>query len=166
MLWEPSRESVQGFIKTLLSIPISVGARQGVIDRSSSRKSKINHVDEKLAFYKRFIDLVFKSLDRLDDAGKFARLLFKEICSLGVFPDEKDVEPTNTRAERASRFGALWRKRGKGTQNKKGNRWMERILSLKRTCRISPMTTFHILAEAVDSFLKKQKPNIKWTAQV
>jgi len=281
-----SRETVQGFIKSVLNIPISVGAIQRVIDRSSeaikpiydelghqARKSKINHVDEtawfmggkliwlwtmvnakvayfmvhphrskeaflkliqdwagilvsdnyraytwwdhprqtclahyirrakdlaerkdesinifgqrvltelrmlchwakapptldeELAFYKRFTDLVFEPLDRKDDAGKFARLLFKEIYSLGVFLDEKDVEPTNNRAERALRFGVLWRKRSKGTQSEKGNRWVERILSLKQTCRIRSMASFPILAEAIDSFFKDQKPNLKWVAQ-
>lgn len=42
--------------------------------------------------------------DRGDGAGKFARLLFKEIYSLGVFLDEKNFKPTNHRAERVLRF--------------------------------------------------------------
>jgi hypothetical protein len=48
----------------------------------------------------------------------------------------------------ALRFGAFWRKRGKGTQSKKGNRWVERILSLKQTCRIRSMADISILVEA------------------
>lgn len=281
-----SRESVQGFIKSVLDIPISVGAIQKIIDRTSeaiepiyeklghqARKSKINHVDEtswfmggklfwlwtmvnvkvayfmvhphrskeaflkliqdwagilvsdnyraytwwdqprqtclahyirrakglaerkdesikifgqqvlielrllchwakapptideELAFYKRFTDLVFEYSDRKDDAGKFARLLFKEIYSLGVFLDEKDVEPTNNRAERALRFPVLWRKRSKGTQSEKGNRWVERILSIKHTCRMRSTPTFPILVEAVDSCFKDIKIDLKWVAQ-
>lgn len=122
-------------------------------------------IDEELAFYKRFTDLVFEYSDRKDDAGKFARLLFKEIYSLGVFLDEKDVEPTNNRAERALRFPVLWRKRSNGTQSEKGNRWVERILSLKHTCRMRSTPTFPILVEAVDSCFKDIKTDLKWVAQ-
>ena len=53
--------------------------------------------------------------------------------SLWVFLAHHGVEPTNNRAERAlplgSMAGALV-----GTASEKGNRWVERILSLKETC--------------------------------
>jgi hypothetical protein len=34
------------------------------------------------------------------------------------------VEATNNRAERALRFGVLWRERSGGTASEKGNRWV------------------------------------------
>jgi transposase len=34
------------------------------------------------------------------------------------------------------RYGVLWRKRSLGTASEKGNRWVERILSLRETCRL------------------------------
>ena len=40
--------------------------------------------------------------------------------SLWVFLEENGVEPTNNRAERALRFGVIWRKRSNGTQSGKG----------------------------------------------
>jgi transposase len=66
-----------------------------------------------------------------NDAGKLARQIVGEIESLWTFLDHEGVDPTNNRAERALRFGVLWRKRSLGTQSEKGNRWVERILSLK-----------------------------------
>jgi hypothetical protein len=52
-----------------------------------------------------------------------------------VFLDENGVEPTNNQSQRALKFGLSWRKRSHGTQIEKDNRWVERILSLKQTCR-------------------------------
>ncbi|MDX2451274.1 MAG: hypothetical protein QNK21_01410, partial [Desulfosarcina sp.] len=46
------------------------------------------------------------------------------------------------RAERALRFGVLWRKRSLGTQSEKGGHWVERILSLKETCRLRSKQTY------------------------
>ena len=78
------------------------------------------------------------------------------------FVDENGVEPTNNRAERALRFAVLWRKRSYGTQSDKGNRWVERILSLKQTCRMRKMPSFPILTNAIDAYFKEQKPDLKW----
>lgn len=67
------------------------------------------------------------------DAGRLARQIVRKMDNLLTFLDYNGVEPTNNRAERAFRFGVLWRKRSLGTQSEKGNRWVERILSLKET---------------------------------
>lgn len=119
-------------------------------------------IDEELAFYDRFVHLLLDHQERRDDAGKFSRRLLKELKSLWLFLDENGVEPTNNRAERALRFAVLWRKRSKGTQGDKGNRWMERILTLKETCRLRSESTFQILSQAIDSFFKEQNPNLNW----
>jgi transposase len=99
-----------------------------------------------------------------DDAGQLARSIAREMESLWVFLDENGVEPTNNRAERALRFAVLWRKRSYGTQSNKGNRWVERILSLKQTCRIRAMPVFPILVNAIDAYFKEQKPDLLWIA--
>jgi transposase len=44
-------------------------------------------------------------------AGRFARRLLREMDSLWRFLAQHGVEPTTHRAERALRFGVLWRKR-------------------------------------------------------
>lgn len=96
------------------------------------------------------------------DAGKLARQIIREINNLWVFMDRKGVDPTNNRAERALRFGVLWRKRSLGTQSEKGNRWVERILSLKETCRLQAKSTFPFLVDCVTSYFRNSGPNLSW----
>lgn len=104
--------------------------------------------------------ILFEGAD--DDAGKLARSVGKEMDSLWVFLEEDGVEPTNNRAERALRFGVIWRKRSYGTQSDKGDRWVERILTLKQTCRLRSLPVFPILHDAIDSFFKDQNPDLSW----
>jgi transposase len=100
--------------------------------------------------------------ERSDEAGRFARRLLREMDSLWVFLSHHGVEPTNNRAERALRFGVQWRKRFLGTASDKGNRWVERILSLKETCRLRAVSTYEILVDAVRSFFHGQQPDLVW----
>ncbi len=113
-------------------------------------------------FYSRLLLLLMLYEGGDDDAGQLARSIGREMESLWVFLDENTVEPTNNRAERALRFAVLWRKRSNGTQSDKGNRWVERILSLKQTCRIRAMPVFPILVNAIDAYFKEQKPDLSW----
>jgi transposase len=73
------------------------------------------------AFYARLSRLINENHDRKDDAGKLTRRLLREMDSLWVFLDVQGVEPTSNEAERALRFGALWRKRSFGTYSEKGD---------------------------------------------
>ena len=97
-----------------------------------------------------------------DDAGKLARQVLRELDSLWVFLDHPGVEPTNNRAERALRFGVLWRKRSLGTQSEKESRWVERILSLKETCRLRSQPTFPMLADLIKSYFDNCLPDLAW----
>jgi transposase len=114
------------------------------------------------AWYARLCKLIEQYHDRQDDAGRFARRLLREMDSLWVFLAHHGVEPTNNRAERALRFGVLWRKRSLGTASDKGNRWVERILSLRETCRLQAKSTYTVLAEALTSFFHGQVPDLSW----
>ena len=96
------------------------------------------------------------------DAGLLARQIVREIDSLWFFLDHKDVDPPNNRAERALRFGVLWRKRSLGTQSEKGNRWVERIFSLKEICRLRAKSTFRILGQCIESYFKNAQPYLSW----
>jgi len=118
--------------------------------------------DQWYEFYQRFIDLIFDHHQQKDEAGTLARSLIRQIDSLWVFLEVSGVEPTNNRAERTLRFGVLWRKRSKGTQSEKGNRWVERVLSFKQTCQMRSLPSFPLLVDAIDSFFKEQKPNLDW----
>jgi hypothetical protein len=63
---------------------------------------------------------------------------------------------------RALRFGVMWRKRTRGTYSEKGNRWVERVLSFRQTCRIRGRPTFPLLVEAVRCRFKGTTPNLRW----
>jgi len=55
--------------------------------------------------------------------------------ALWSFTEHPDVDATNNRAERAIRHAVLWRKTSAGTQTREGDRFVERILSIRETCR-------------------------------
>jgi transposase len=117
------------------------------------------------AWYARFKQLLHQHAAREDKAGTFARRLEREGESLWVFLDVQGVEATNNIAERAHRFGVLWRKRSQGTCSEKGNRWVERVLSLRHTCRIRGRSTFPVLVEAVSCLFKGERPDLSWITQ-
>jgi transposase len=91
-----------------------------------------------------------------------ARRLLRERDPLWVLLVQHGVEPTNHRAERAWRFGVLWRKRSHGTASPKGNRWVARMLSLKATCRLHARSTYTVLVDAVTRFFHGQQPDLAW----
>ena len=113
-------------------------------------------------FYQRFTDLIIGHQQHKGEVGTLARSLIKQIESLWVFLDIVEVDPTNNLAERTLRFGVLWRKRSKGTQSEKGNRWVERILFFKQTCAIRSLNSFPLLVAAIDSHFKGQDPDLSW----
>jgi hypothetical protein len=63
---------------------------------------------------------------------------------------------------RAHRFGVMWRKRSQGTVSDKGSRWVERILSLKETCRLQARSTYAVLVEAIRCYFHGQVPDTTW----
>jgi transposase len=112
------------------------------------------------AWYARLCQLITHYHARSDDAGRFARRLLREMDSLWVFLSHHGVEATNNRSERALRFGVQWRKRSLGTASEKGNRWVERILSLQETCRLRAVSTSEVLVDAVSSYFCGQEPDL------
>jgi transposase len=54
---------------------------------------------------------------------------------LWAFVWREGIEPTNNAAERALRHAVLWRKGSGGTDSQRGSRFVERILSVRETCR-------------------------------
>ena len=81
---------------------------------------------------------------------------------LWLFLQEPGVAPTNNHAERMLRFAVLWRKRSLGTASVRGDRWVERILSLRQTCRIQGRRTFPVLADAMTAAFNGQGPDTGW----
>ena len=113
-------------------------------------------------WYARLVHLLHQYRARQDEAGTFARTLDRELGALWTFVVEKGVDPTNNRAERALRFAVLWRQMMQGTYNAKGDRWVERILSLRETCRLRGIRTFPVLVDAVACSFNGQHPDVSW----
>ena len=114
------------------------------------------------AWYARLGKWIEQYHDRADEAGRSCPPLLREMDSLWVFLAQHGVTPTNNRVERALRFGVLWRKRSFGTASKKGNRWVERVLSLRETCRLQAQSTYAVLVEAMAIFFQGRPPDLSW----
>lgn len=114
------------------------------------------------AWYARFCRLLDRYHERSDDAGRLTRRLQREMASLWTFLREQGVEPTNNRAERSLRFAVMWRKGSSGTDSKAGNRWVERTLSLRQTCRQLGQSTFGVLVDALTSLFHGRQPDLAW----
>jgi transposase len=113
-------------------------------------------------WYARMVHLLNQHGAQQNEAGTFARTLEREPGALWTFVVEQGVEPMNNRAERALRFAVLWRKIMQGTYHEKGDRWVERILSLRETCRLRGIPTFPVLVEAVTCSFNGQPPDVSW----
>ena len=114
------------------------------------------------ALYARFNRMIALYRDSDSEAGKLVRHLDAEMGSLFTFLLEEGVDPTNNFGERMLRYAVLWRKRSQGTNSEKGNRWVERIVSLRQTCRLQGKSSFHVLVDAMNASCKDQQPDLEW----
>ena len=114
------------------------------------------------AHYMRMVKLLFRHNERSDDAGRLARALLRQLDNLWVYLEHSAVAPTNNLAERLLRFLVIRRKITGGTQSEKGNRWTERIASLRETCRLRGQRSFPILIDALQASFEGRAPNLSW----
>jgi transposase len=82
--------------------------------------------------------------------ANFAAGLLEEYEALWTFCDVPDlaIDPTNNAAERAVRHAVLMRKIQGGTQSDRGSRWIERIQSVRETCRLQDRSVLAYLKDA------------------
>jgi transposase len=114
------------------------------------------------AFYARLCRLIALYRGSESDAGRFVRHLEMEMDDMWTFLIAEGVEPTNNFGERIIRFAVLWRKRSQGTRSEKGNRWVERILSLRQTCRLQNKSSFDVLVDALACHFEGRSPDLDW----
>jgi len=50
--------------------------------------------------------------------------------------------------------------------SEKGCRWVERIVSLRQTCRLQGKSTYATLTEAFTCYFKGQEPDLAWIRQL
>ena len=117
---------------------------------------------EWLAFYARLMRLIGLYQDRKDEVGQLVRLLRRELDHLWLFLEEQGVSPTNNHAERTLRYAVLWRKRSFGTRVEKGDRFVERILSVRQTCHLQGKRVYPVLVDAMHAFLHGTEPALAW----
>ena len=106
--------------------------------------------------------LIRRNENRDDEVGQLVRRIAGELASLRLFLHQPGVSPTNNHAERTLRFAVLWRKRSFGTRADKGNRLVERILSLRQTCRLQGKRVFPVLVAAIDAFFQGTLADTAW----
>ena len=114
------------------------------------------------AWYARLCKLIDQYHDRQDDAGRFARRLLREMDSLWVFLTIMAWSPPTTVLSEPCALASCGGSGPWGRRVTKGNRWVERILSLKETCRLQARATYAVLVDAVTSFFHGQQPDLSW----
>ncbi len=83
--------------------------------------------------------------------ARFAAGLLGEYQALWTFCDiasELPIDATNNAAERAVRHAVLMRKIQGGTQSQRGSRWIERIQSVRESCRLQQRPVLAWLTDA------------------
>ena len=83
-----------------------------------------------------------------DDVGKVAKDLGERGANGMTFLQKEGVQATNTLAEQSIRTAVVWRKISYSSRNKKGEEFVERILTVKKTCMINGKKAFTVLVGA------------------
>jgi transposase len=81
--------------------------------------------------------------------ARFCAGLLERYDALWTFTRIAGVPATNNTAERALRHGVLWRKTSYGTQTDDGSRAVERLLTIRETCRLQRRRLHTYLTEAL-----------------
>jgi transposase len=87
---------------------------------------------------------------------RFCAGLLDEYDALWTFCEVPGISPTNNVAERALRHGVLLRKIQLGTQSDNGNRWIERICTVRETCRLQGRSALGYLQTAATAAQHRQ----------
>jgi transposase len=112
---------------------------------------------ELLALHDQLMDLLERGA-RMHDAktSRFCDGLLKLWPALWNFTETPGADPTNNRAERALRFAVLLRKRTGGTRTDHGDRFIERFLTIRETCRLQGRSLHDYLLAAITAALHGQ----------
>jgi len=102
---------------------------------------------------------------REDDLGTFAKRLGNDAEQLYTFMREEGIDATNNRAERALRPLVVRRKVSYGSTSEEGERWVERIMTLRETCRQNGRSFFDELVMAISDHYQGVKPDLEWIHQ-
>lgn len=90
------------------------------------------------------------------DVRNLARAFFAHNQHFFTFIYEEGVAPTNNAAERALRTAVQWRKIMFGTLSDKGERAVERLLTIVRTCQLQHLNALMYLTAALAAHRRRQ----------
>jgi transposase len=90
------------------------------------------------------------------DVSNLARALFVHHQHFFTFVHEDGVEPTNNGAERALRTAVQWRKIMFGNRSDNGERAVERLLTVTRTCQLQQLNALAYLTAAIRCHRRRQ----------
>ena len=111
-----------------------------------------------LPIEKRIFALGERHLDAPNkDVRNLAAAFFVHNQHLFTFVHEEGVEPTNNAAERALRTAVQWRKIMFGNRSDAGERAVERLLAVTRTCQLQQINALAYLTAAVAAHRRHQK---------
>ena len=110
-----------------------------------------------LPIEKRLFALGERYLDAAnDDVRNLAYAFFVHNQHFFTFVHEEGVEPTNNSAERALRTAVQWRKIMLGTRSDEGERAVERLLTIVRTCQLQQLNALGYLTAAIAAHRRRQ----------
>jgi transposase len=110
-----------------------------------------------LPLEKQFFALAARYVNTSDpDAGNLARALFVHHQHFFTFIHEDGVAPTNNHAERALRTAVQWRKIMFGNRSDNGERAVERLLTVTRTCQLQQINALVYLTAAIAAHRRHQ----------
>jgi transposase len=111
-----------------------------------------------LPIEKRLFALAERHLDAANaDVRNLAHAFFVHNPHFFTFVYEEGVEPTNNAAERALRTAVQWRKIMLGTRSEQGERAVERLLTIMRTCQLQEINTLVYLTAAIAAHRRRQR---------
>ena len=90
------------------------------------------------------------------DVRNLAHAFFVHHPHFFTFVYEDGVAPTNTAAERALRTAVQWRKIMFGTRSAQGERAVERLLTIARTCQLQQLNALVYLTAAIAAHRRRQ----------
>ena len=114
-------------------------------------------IDKVLPIEKRLSALGERYLDAANaDVRNLALAFFQHNEHFFTFVHEEGVEPTNNAAERALRTAVQWRKIMFGTRSDQGERAVERLLTVVRTCQLQELNALVYLSAAIAAHRRRQ----------
>ena len=170
-LWEGYRQSCLAHLKReILKLKQSANPEErklgqlagSILKTLCDMSSESTTVGDIWALKSRIVKLARRFGHLKGHAGAFVRRLEKNFESLWFFVTEPLVDKTNNFAERQIRTAVCHRKISFGSSAPKGERWIERSLSLRKTCALHGKSYFTVLVKAIDCYQNRTRPQSYW----